>query len=135
MTKQTKKVAKNSFIIPIFNQKVEIFIGPLKNVQSLWDKEDYFLDIPDNADGACFGLNDCIGLWFEANPKISIIVHECCHVVYEVMRSRGLNMEDEEMFCYLQEYIVDNVLKCVKRMLPTVTDRTNQKSKQEGDPQ
>lgn len=44
-------------------------------------------------------------------------------------------MEDEEMFCYLQEYIVDNVLKCVKRMLPTVTDRTNQKSKQEVDPQ
>lgn len=127
MSKSDKKITKYSFETPIFNQKFKIIIGNNREVKSWFEQEDVVLEDFDNADAACFGIDNLIYLWFEPNPTISIIAHESAHAVFALMRSRGLDIKDEEVFCYLLEFIIDNVLKCLKITLPTVMDHTNQK--------
>lgn len=127
MGKVTKKITENSFIVPIFNQKIVIITGNWRDVKSWFNRNNVSFECNSNADGACFGIDDKIYIWFEPNPTINIVVHEIAHSVFAIMESRGLDIEDEELFCYLQEFIIDNVLKCVKVMLPIAMDRINQK--------
>lgn len=127
MSKSNKKITKYSFEVPIFNQKFKIIIGKNQDVKSLFEQEDVILEDFDNADAACFGIDNLIYLWFEPNPTFSVVVHESAHAVFALIRSRGLDIKDEEVFCYLHEFIVDSILKCVKVTLPTVMDHSNQK--------
>jgi hypothetical protein len=127
MSKSDKKITKYSFEIPIFNQKFKIIIGNNKNVKSWFEQRDIVLEDFDSADAACFGIDNLIYIWFEPNPTISVISHESAHAVFALMRSRGLDIKDEEVFCYLLEFIIDSILKCLKIISPTVTDHINQK--------
>ena len=130
MIKNKREITEHSFIVPIFNQNINIIIGKHNKVKSWLRSQDVKLNDFDSADAACFGVCDSIYLWFEPNPTIDIVAHEVAHSVFAIMKSRGLDIEDEELFCYLQEFIINNVLQCVKVTLPTVMDPINQKSKQ-----
>ncbi len=131
MRKTNKKITEYSFKVPIFNQKIKILCGTRNALEYKFSKDDIKLDNIDIADGGCFGLNEYIYIWFEKNPTIPIIVHESGHCVYAIMKTYGLNIEDEELFCYLQEFIIYNILQCVKITSPIVMDPINQKFVQE----
>lgn len=46
------------------------------------------------------------------------------------MKTRGIDVEDEEVFCYLQEFLVEEIL-CI---LPERTEVTNPQPTQEDTP-
>ena len=127
MNKKKSKITEYSFRIPIFNQKIKVLIGKRSSIEKLFSENDIVLDNLNNADAACFGIDNYLYLWFESNPNLSVMCHEVGHCVYAIIKSRGLDIEDEELFCYLQEFIIDNILKCVKVTLPIVMDPINQR--------
>lgn len=131
MNKNHGKVTTHSFIIPNFNQKIEVMIGSQESVNKLWNKRNYSLNLENVADAACFGGDEHLCIWFEKNPTIGLVTHESAHAAFAIMKAYGVSLEDEEVFCYLHEFIVDSILKCVKVTLPTAMAHTNRKYKQE----
>lgn len=122
-----KKILEYHFLVPIFNQEIKIIVASNKNLQTFLDNKNVAFDKIEDADAACFSMDQYLCIWFEPNTKIDIIVHESAHATFTLMRSRGVNIEDEEMFCYLQEFIINRILKCLKLTSLTVTDLINQK--------
>jgi hypothetical protein len=47
--------------------------------------------------------------------RISVIVHECLHAVHHMLNSRGVFMDDDEVFAYHLEYLVKMALLFHKR--------------------
>lgn len=127
MSKSKKKITEYSLLLPIFNQKIKILIGCKTALETKLDKEDLVLENLDTADACCFSLDEIMYIWFETNPKISIVAHEAAHATFAIMSSYGLDIKDQEVFCYILEFLVDNILKCVTTTLPIVTDHINQK--------
>lgn len=53
-------------------------------------------------------------IWFEENTiTIPIMIHELGHVVFNVMHCLGIELTDQEFFCYTQEYLFEQIYKYV----------------------
>jgi hypothetical protein len=54
--------------------------------------------------------------------------HEIAHAVFGMMDKVGLEVTDQEVFCYSQEYVLEEILKCIQF---TPTGRISRLSTQE----
>ena len=57
-----------------------------------------------------------------------MINHEIAHAIFGMMEKIGLDVSDQEAFCYSQEYVLEEFLKCIQF---TPTGRISHLSTQE----
>ena len=96
--------------IPIYNQKVYFLIGDPYDVQDyLRDKYrgDFSFD-PDFTNGIALHRALTTWIWFDCNTiTVPIIAHELDHAVFDLMIDLGLELTDQEAFCYLDEFLME----------------------------
>ena len=98
-----------SISIPIFNK--EVIVLQSKDIQTI---ENYINDAyncsftgGESCCGATYTLpNGSIIIGLMNNDK-STVLHECCHAVFRIQDT--INSTDEELFCYLVEYLYNHV--------------------------
>lgn len=117
-----KKVIK----VPIFNNAVTFIEGDIDHVLSylgnLHGSDVERLPIEwYNSLGICFKLEGNIYIWLRDDAELGALVHECGHAAFSIMRMAGADISDEEVFCYLQQYLFENIV-C---LLPERTEATN----------
>ena len=72
----------------------------------------------DDIDGKVFITPDNVCyIWIQSDSGVLTLIHEIGHAVYHLMRCYGL--EGEEIFLYLQDYILKQVI-CTKPELMEV---------------
>lgn len=99
--------------IPIYKQVVHFLIGDPFEVQ------DYLRDVyrgdfsfnPNTSDAVTIHKDLVSWIWFDLSKiTIPLIVHEIDHAVFDLMLDLGLELTDQEAFCYLDEFLME---KCV----------------------
>lgn len=56
-------------------------------------------------------------LWFdEKTITVPIMIHELGHAVFNIMNYLGLDIKDQEAFCYMQEYLYEEISKYVHNL-------------------
>ena len=108
MTKMFAKKIK----VPIFNQDVNLICGnfqeSIEYLAHLHGKE--FVEVT-NADGMCYNVDEQIYILFDSSYiTLPTIAHESGHATFELMNMVGLNIDDQEAFCYIQTYIFREIL-------------------------
>lgn len=97
--------------IPIFNSVVYFYRGKLEDFRDLLLKE----KLPeislnqDNADGLSFDFGCYQAVWVDQNASAATKVHELLHAVLNICDNHGIDRDDDEVLCYLLEYLVKNL--------------------------
>ena len=95
--------------IPIYNKLICFILGDPEEVKEyLFDTTGYncVFDEYCNAVEIHIGLTSWI--WFDPEKiTLSILVHELSHAVFDLMDDIGLQHSDQEAFCYLLEYLIE----------------------------
>lgn len=100
--------------IPIYNWTIVILVG------SQDDAESYIGSIEEVKmpqaefgvqDAACYQYSSTIYVWVQQNSSISVLCHEIAHATFYLMDTMHLDITDQEAFCYLFEYILNECLK------------------------
>lgn len=100
--------------IPIYNWTIVILVG------SQDDAESYIGSIEEVKmpqaefgvqDAACYQYSSTIYVWVQQNSSISVLCHEIAHATFYLMDTVHLDITDQEAFCYLFEYILNECLK------------------------
>lgn len=95
--------------MPVFKNYVYIILGDayeisdyLSNVKGL----NVTID-PNTTDGYCI-YQDSMGafIWFQSDVSIEVLVHELSHAVFDIMENLGIDVKDQEVFCYMLEYLI-----------------------------
>lgn len=63
------------------------------------------------SDAACYQYTSTIYIWHQEDAPIHIIGHEVAHATFYLMDTVHLNVMDQEAFCYLFEFILEQCLK------------------------
>lgn len=102
--------------IPIFNYTVLFISGDLfEAVNYLEDVEDITLSYSTDCIACTWSYNGKSTIWFdEETITIPIITHEILHVVYAMAEKLGIEYDDQEVFCYTIEYLLEEIMKYVK---------------------
>ena len=99
--------------IPIFSQDVWVILGPPYEVQ------DYLHDVydgdfsfnPNQTNAICLHQGTTSWIWWdEKSITIPILVHELGHGTFDLMEDLGILREDQEVFCYIQEWLLTQIL-------------------------
>lgn len=99
--------------IPIYNQWVYFILGDPYEVQ------DYLSDAYRDRFDFDPGVTNAVALhkglitwiWFDTETvTVPIIAHELDHAVFDLMIDLGLELTDQEAFCYLDEFLME---RCV----------------------
>lgn len=102
---------------PLFSCYIHYFIcANRKKVQSYLENKypKFRFDVPsDQAGGGCFKREGYDPIVWLSNKKPYIVVHEMIHAVSDLFEGIGLkiNKETEEVFAYMVDYAVRQVLK------------------------
>lgn len=96
--------------IPLYNQFVYFVLGDPYEVQD-YLRDAYRGDFSFNPDeDSAVVLHRCLisWIWFDLEKvTVPIIVHELGHAVFDLMNDIGLELTDQEAFCYIQEYLME----------------------------
>ena len=95
--------------IPIYNQHVWIIVGdPYEAQDYLRDCYcgDYSFD-PNSTNAICLHSGTVSWIWLAQDVTFAILVHELSHAVFDLMNDLGLDKSDQEAFCYLLEYLIN----------------------------
>lgn len=98
--------------IPIFNQDINLICGDFQEsveyISRLHGKDVILIN---NIDGVVYNIDEQIYLILDASYiTLSTIVHESGHVTFELMDRVGLDVNDQEAFCYIQTFIFREIL-------------------------
>ena len=103
---------KRKIQIPIFNVPIILIRSSIDTVlaylQAIYHENFAAMRLDWELDGCCFASlpDGKIVIWLaEENVKWPILSHETGHATFEIMRMIGIQLTDEEVFCYLQQYI------------------------------
>lgn len=99
--------------IPIFRQDVWLILGPPIEVSNyLHDKYDGDFSIDSNfVDAICMHQGTTSWIWWdERDATIPKLVHELGHAVFDLMNDLGILIQDQEVFCYTQEWLLEEIL-------------------------
>ena len=97
--------------IPIFNQNINLICGNFQEgteyLSRLHGKQ---LALMENIDGVCYTIDDQIYIILDSGYiTIPTLIHELGHATFELMNIIGLNIDDQEAFCYLQSFIFEQI--------------------------
>lgn len=97
--------------IPIFNSRIIFYRGELTDFQKLLLNEGFDISTEqENADGLSFDFEGTQLIWVSQNAPKYVVIHECLHAVLNICASRGISRDDDEVLCYMLEYLVKNLL-------------------------
>lgn len=116
--------------VPIYNYKIEFVSGDpyevIEYIQSVYNVE---VEFDEYWSACCWYIKGRSIIWFEEGTvTIPIINHEIGHAIFGMMDKVGLDLKDQEVFCYSQEYVLEEILKCIQF---TQTGHINHLSTQE----
>lgn len=102
--------------IPVFNYKVSFISGNISEaVRYLEDAEDVLLDYDVDCLACTWAYNGKSTVWFdESTITIPIMTHELIHVTYAMAIKLGIAFDDQEVFCYTVEYLLEELMKYIK---------------------
>jgi hypothetical protein len=70
-----------------------------------------------NGNAVTFLVNEDQYIWFDENDiTIPIMYHELGHATFDAMKLIGLDIQDQEAFCYIQEYLFNEISKYVHNL-------------------
>lgn len=109
---------KKQLQIPIFNVSVQLLMGELDTIvtylsalhhENLWRCRQNW-----EIDGCCFTNlpDDSIVIWMEPDCDWTVLSHETGHATFYIIRLLGMSIDDEELFCYLHQYLNEQC-KCM----------------------
>lgn len=96
--------------IPLYKQIVKFLIGDPYEVQ------EYLRDVyrgdfsfnPNTSDAVVLHRDLVSYIWFDMSKvTVPIIAHELDHAVFDLMLDLGLELTDQEAFCYLDEFLME----------------------------
>ncbi len=62
----------------------------------------------DFTDAICIHIGTTSYIWFDSDRiDVPTIVHELCHATFDMMKDVGLDIHDQEAFCYIIGYLVE----------------------------
>ena len=100
--------------IPIYNWTIVFLIGSQENAESYISSIEEVKIIPQDfgiQDAACYQYSSIIYIWIQQYVSISVLCHEIAHATFYLMETVHLDITDQEAFCYLFEYILNECLK------------------------
>ena len=100
--------------IPIYNWMIVLLIGSQEDAESYISSVEEVRIIPQEfgiQDAACYQYSSTIYMWVRQNSSISVLCHEIAHATFYLMDTVHLDIADQEAFCYLFEYILNECLK------------------------
>lgn len=102
--------------IPIYNYRIEFVSGYIGEVVDYYrDVENVELEINGNHQASTWDLGYKSVIWFdEEDITIFIMNHEIGHAIFNMMNCIGLELTDQEAFCYSQEYVLKEAVKYIK---------------------
>ena len=107
-------IQKRQINVPIFNHALTLMTGRLEEVlkylSGIHHKDLNGIRSMTNALALCILVNNEIYIWWEKDVQIPALGHEVCHAVFAIMDSRGIHVDDQEVFCYLWQYIMEQIL-------------------------
>lgn len=62
-----------------------------------------------NIDGLSFDFDSTQLVWVDTNASNAVKIHELLHAVLNICSSRGIDREDDEVLCYMLEYLVKSL--------------------------
>lgn len=107
-------IYKKKIQIPIYNQEINFIAGErhecLKYLEDLYKCDLSTWDVSENY-AITLRINCDIWVFFDpVDFSLGAIVHELGHATYEIMNFIGLQLSDQEAFCYLQQFIFEEIL-------------------------
>lgn len=102
--------------VPIYNYKIEFVSGYIGEVVDYYrDVDSVELEVNNNHVACTWNLSNKSVIWFEEETiDVFIMNHEIAHAIFAMMNCIGLELTDEEVFCYSQEYVLKEVTKYIK---------------------
>lgn len=100
--------------IPIYNWTIIILVGSQEDAESyIGSIEEVKMPQAEFGvqDAACYQYSSTIYVWVQQNSSISVLCHEIAHATFYLMDTVHLDITDQEAFCYLFEYILNECLK------------------------
>ena len=95
--------------IPIYEQSVYLLIGDPYEVQDYLrytESGDFSFDVP-TTDAICLHRGTTSWIWMKEDCTVDVLIHELCHAAFDLMEDVGLDKSDQEAFCYLIQYLVN----------------------------
>ncbi len=98
--------------IPLFGHQVNLISGEY-NTTIAYLCNSYNIDVGDldmennKAEAITFPIKGDIYIWWEKDIDIPTLTHELIHATYFIMESRGLLLEDHEVWAYLMQYLME----------------------------
>jgi len=133
-----------TFEVPIFNVEFTVINSTddeldkwLSDRYANWSiiKESTLGTIEPDLSGLSFDVDGDMYVWINSlDVNVYVIMHELLHTVYAICNKVGIDITDQEVICYLQEYLFELVTEWLSIQC-TVMDPTKSPSTQEDEVQ
>jgi len=102
--------------IPIYNYTIEFVSGYIGEVVDYYrDVENVELGVDKNHAACTWDLGHKSVIWFDEDTiTIFVMNHEIGHAIFNMMNCIGLELTDQEAFCYSQEYVLKEAVKYIQ---------------------
>lgn len=115
---KVKYMLNHLFEIPIYNQVFDFIYSSYEELEDyISQKESVTFDqiglSKDKGliDGVTLTIGGTIYVWFsDTEATLETAIHEIGHLVYELASQIGLDINDQEAICYLQEYLFKTIM-------------------------
>ena len=98
--------------IPVFNSIVYFYRGNYDDFIKVTKDNNFNIDFENTssaADGLSFDFEGVQLIWVDTNASNAVKIHELLHAVLNICDSRGINRKDDEVLCYMLEYLVKSL--------------------------
>ena len=102
--------------IPIYNYTIEFISGdPYETIEYIQNVYNIEPQYDEYWSACCWYIKGRSIIWFEEDTiTIPMLNHEIAHAIFGMMDRIGLELTDQEAFCYSQEYVLEEILKCIQ---------------------
>lgn len=102
--------------VPIYDYKIEFVSGYIGEIVDYYRDVDGFVLESDSNHVACtWNLGYKSVIWFDEDTiTIYVMNHEIAHAIFNMIDTIGLELSDQEAFCYSQEYVLKEACKYIK---------------------
>lgn len=118
----------HKIFIPIYNANIILIEAQTIKDAATFIESANGINLPDLKDVTAFSadVNDVIYVVIQRNGLISDLVHELNHVTYTILDYAGVDISDQEAFCYLQQFIFEQI--CTILSIPMDLSRVRLKA-------
>lgn len=98
--------------IPVFNSVVYFYRGDYQDFIKIAKENKFNIDFENTSstsDGLSVDFEGVQLIWVHPNASNAVKIHELLHAVLNICSSRGIDREDDEVLCYMLEYLVKSL--------------------------